>query len=206
MKLTFNSLLHLIHWSLDTPYLAFNTVLSVFIIAISFGLPAFILGLIRRHSGRLQNQDLIKKFGSVFDEFKNDRGVFSSLFYFFYCIRRLIYCFILLFLETYPALQVVINSCMSILVIVVYMAYYQAYTPKRYFWYNLYLELVTAVVFIVTGFWLLELSEVTSDVLMYGIEILVSSVGVLNLALLIYDFVSFVKKARRKPEIKITLD
>jgi hypothetical protein len=204
MKLTFNSLLHLIHWSLDTPYLAFNTVLSIFIIATSFGFPAFILVLIRRHSGRLQDQDFIKKFGSVFHEFKNDRGVISSLLYFFYCIRRLIYCFILFFLEAYPAVQVSINSCMSVSV-VVYMVYYQAYTPKRYFWYNLYLEVVTAVVFIVTGFWLLELSEVTSDVLMYGIEILVSSVGVLNLGLLIYDFVSFVKKTRRNAEVRIDL-
>jgi hypothetical protein len=88
---------------------------------------------------------------------------------------------------------------------VVYMAYYQAYTPKRYFWYNLYLEAVCCAVFIVTGFWLLDLSELTSELLMYGIEILVSSVGVLNLALLIYDFVSFVKKARRNAEVRIDL-
>jgi hypothetical protein len=204
MKLTFSSLLHLIHWSLDTPYMALNTVLSIFFIATSFAFPAFILGLIRRNSGRLQNQDFIKRFGSAFKEFKNDQGVLSSLFYFFYCVRRLIYSFILFYLEAYPVAQVVINSIMSVLVIV-YMVYYQAYKPKRYFIYNLYLEVVTAAVFIITGFWLLNLSQLNSEVLMYGVITLVSSVGVLNLALLIYDFVIFLKKARRNAEIRIDL-
>jgi uncharacterized membrane protein YqjE len=204
MKLTFSSLLHLIHWSLDTTYRVFNTVLSIFFYATAFAFPACILRLIRRNSGRLQDQDLIQRFGSAFKEFKNDRGVLSSLFYFFYCVRRLIYSFILFFLEAYPAAQVTINSSMSVLVIV-YMVYYQAYTPRRYFWYNLYLEAVTAVVFIVTGFWLLDLSQLISDALMYGITTLVSSIGVLNLVLLIYDFVIFLKKARRNSEIRIDL-
>jgi hypothetical protein len=201
MEFTFCSLLQLIYWSTESKYLTFNSVFAVFIIVNSFVVTIFILWLITKNSDKLHDHDFLKKFGSAYDEFKNDRGVFSSLFYFFYCVRRLIYSFILFFLEAYPAAQVTINSSMSVLV-VVYIAYYQAYTPRRYFVYNLYLEAVTAVVFIVTGFWLLDLSQFISDALMYGLIALVTSVGVLSLIIFIYDFVTFLKSARRKEEIK----
>jgi hypothetical protein len=205
MEFTFCSLLQLIYWSAVSKYLAFNSVLAVFILVNSFVITIFVLWLTVKNSDKLQDHNFLKKFGSVFDEFKNDQGVFSSLFYFFYCVRRLIYCFTLFFLEAYPAVQVGINSSMSVLMSV-YIAYYQAYTPKRYFWYNLYLEAVTALVFIVTGFWLLNLGQSISDVLMYGLVTLVSSVGVLSLIIFVYDFVIFVKKVRRKSEFRITLD
>jgi hypothetical protein len=204
MEFTFCSLLQLIYWSTESKYLAFNSVLAVFIMVNSFVVTIFILWLTVKNSDKLHDHDFLKKFGSIFDEFKNDQGVFSSLFYFFYCVRRLIYCFTLFFLEAYPAVQVIINSSMSVLMSV-YIAYYQAYTPKRYFWYNLYLEAVTALVFIVTGFWLLNLSQFMSDVLMHGLIVLVSLVGVMSLILLIYDLVTFVKLVRRKAEVSITL-
>lgn len=69
------------------------------------------------------NDDYHKKFDSLFEEFKNDRGYFSTQYYSMFFLRRLTYLLSQVYLNNYGSVQTGINIFFT-LVQIVYLAYY----------------------------------------------------------------------------------
>ena len=77
----------------------------------------------------LDDNDVKVKFGSLYIEFKNDRGFLSTLFYTVYLIRRTQYMFTIIFFDYNPTAQISLNIVFSLLQFV-YLAFYRPFKEK----------------------------------------------------------------------------
>ena len=82
-----------------------------------------------RYRDCLGDADVKVKFGSLYLEFKNDRGFASSLFYTVYLIRRTQFMFTLIFLDYCPAAQIGLNIGFS-LAQFMYLTYFRPFKEK----------------------------------------------------------------------------
>lgn len=57
----------------------------------------------------LKTQEIITRYGSLFSEFKNNRGILSSMFYPIYYLRRIVFALSQVMLNNYPIIQVSMN-------------------------------------------------------------------------------------------------
>ena len=62
------------------------------------------------------NKQLTSKYSSLFYEFSNDHGLFITLFYVFFFIRRLLFVIILFAFQQYPLLQIILSYLLSVTV------------------------------------------------------------------------------------------
>lgn len=67
--------------------------------------------------------DFHQKYGSLFDEFKNNKGFLSTQYYFVFFCRRLVYLLTQVYLNSSPYAQTIINIIFS-LVQLVHLLYY----------------------------------------------------------------------------------
>ena len=70
-----------------------------------------------------------EKYGSLFDEFKHDKGFISSIFYVFYLIRRLQFLITQVYFNSMPTFQVSLNIGISFLLLV-YLVFYRPFKEK----------------------------------------------------------------------------
>ena len=61
------------------------------------------------------NTELVKSYGSLFFEFKNNQGILSSMYYVWFFLRRLLYVANLIFLRDFVALQFSLNILLCII-------------------------------------------------------------------------------------------
>lgn len=72
---------------------------------------------IYRWNNKIRNEndeEFKEKFGSLFEEFKNDRSSLSSMFYSMYFFRRTVYVIIQVFMNEFPRVQAGLNIAFSI--------------------------------------------------------------------------------------------
>lgn len=62
------------------------------------------------------NQEISANWGTLFNEFNNDKGLSSSQYYFFYFTRRIIFISIQFFLQSVPIVQLTLNIVLSLTV------------------------------------------------------------------------------------------
>jgi hypothetical protein len=105
-----------------------------------------------------EEKDFRTKFGSVFDEFKNDRGFLSCSFYCLFFLRRLLYVGILYLLQDFPLVQVILNVLHSLMTCA-YLVLYRPFQEKYLNISNIYAELCITLTFGLSGVFLLNLSS-----------------------------------------------
>jgi hypothetical protein len=127
----------------------------------------------RRHSQFNETGVHLEYYGSLFEEFKNDRGLVSCSCYGLFLVRRLFYMCILFLLNDYPVLQVCLNALHSICVSYrKALMHILAYFPFKVGLHNLTTlcgEAVNVIVFALTGVYLLDLSESQGVILQWVI-------------------------------------
>lgn len=167
-------------------------------------MPPITILLARAKYSFMKDEGFLKEFGSLFEEFKNDRGVSSTLFYVLFCLRRLTYVFDLFFLMDYPAVQTAINAVWGA-VVVGFLLFYKAFTPRRYLYLNVWLEVVCMSVFALSGVWLSNLGNELSYILVIGIVASVTSVFVATQLILVYDIFQICRRSKNSRGLTKTL-
>jgi hypothetical protein len=143
---------------------------------------------------RLVNRDpvFLKKFGSLYDEFKNNKGFWSSQFYFFYFVRRLAYTLSQVYLNDHLFVQGIINIGISIMQLV-YLLVYTPFKESTILMTNIIGEAAATLVFIQTFFFLFQLSQKNSQILeMVVIFTVIGGMG----AQFIVSIISLIKTIR----------
>lgn len=207
MQLTFFIFLQLTSPSLSSaPSILSLSLCCIFAVTarqiLFFAFPFVIYIQAKRNISNIKEERYLKIFGSLFDEFKNNRGFVSALFYFLYCVRRIVYVTNLFFLQEYPNFQVSINTGFSMTVLA-FIIYFKAFTPSRYLYLNIWLELVCTSVFGLTGLWLYGLNETMSNWLVIGIIVGVTSCCVVTVLVVLYDLIVAIKEWHRKFKVTI---
>jgi hypothetical protein len=170
MDLTFAALFQLHNATATSFSLLANICLAGAFIILSFVAPVVCVYFVYKHYQRFQDpeeKDFRTKFGSVFDEFKNDKGFLSCCFYCLFFLRRLLYVGILYLLQDFPLLQVILNVLHS-LVTFVYLLVYRPFQEKYLNFSNIYAELCITLTFGLSGLFLLHLNKSIEEFLMWS--------------------------------------
>jgi hypothetical protein len=166
-------------------------VLSSVALVICLSAPAVFAYFIIKHASRLNNDsDLAKRWGSLFEEFKNDRGWKSSSFYVVFLIRRLLYVTLLFTLSSLPLVQIILSAALSILA-VVYLVTFRPYKERVMNYCTLFSELCSVLTFFVCGFFLLDLNTTTRDSLKWVALLLGYSISLANFLAALYFALRF---------------
>ena len=118
LELVACSLVGAITLSLQSVMEMFSLVACILISGVTIITPILALLFIRSHKAQIAHHDsqLFTKYGSLLYEFSNDKGLFSSLFYFFFFTRRLLFIGILIILDQFPFVQIISNFILSVAV------------------------------------------------------------------------------------------
>jgi hypothetical protein len=142
-----------------------STVLSSVALLICLSAPAVFAYFIIKNASRFNEEsELAKKWGSVFEEFKNDRGWKSSSFYVVYLIRRVLYVTLLFTLSAFPLFQVILSAGLSALV-AMYLVTYRPYKERVLNGCMLYSEFASVLIYTCCSCFLLDLNSTTRDAL-----------------------------------------
>jgi hypothetical protein len=96
--------------------------------------------------------------GSLFEEFKNDRGWKSSSFYVVFLIRRLLYVTLLFALIDFPLVQVILSAGLSALV-ALYLVTYRPCRERVLNYCSLYSEFASLLIYVCISSFLLQLDN-----------------------------------------------
>jgi hypothetical protein len=109
VELCFAAILQCIEVSRDTYLSVINSVLSGLVLLVCFVFPPAVLKFTAKHCRDFETDPaLLSNYGSLFDEFKNDRGCLSCCYYALFLFRRLCYMGVLFGLAAYPGVQAVL--------------------------------------------------------------------------------------------------
>lgn len=138
-----------------------------------------------------------KKFGSLFLEFKNQKGFLSTQYYCLFFIRRLAYLISQVYLNSYPYIQAGVNIGFSALN-GAYLLYYAPFKERSVLISCLTGDLCVLIVFCLTPFYLgditSELSYIFETICIYSV------IGCMGMQLIIsvYSLITSFKKIFRK--------
>ena len=144
-------------------------------------------------------QEFKQKWGSLYLEFKNDKGFFSSQYYFIYFTRRVVYVISQVFLNSFLELQGGLNIIFS-LISLGFLAYYQPFKERSLLYSNLIGELATTLVMVLTYCYLWEMSiEVQENLEISIISIVLCSMAI-QIIISIYIFAKSLYRIWKKAE------
>ena len=92
------------------------------------------------------NQNFFRRFGSLFDEFKLDKGFLSTQYYFIYFLRRMAYVGSQVYLNSFPFVQNFFNLFFSVLQ-TFYLVYYKPFKEKHILISNFVGEICVLIAF-----------------------------------------------------------
>ena len=139
----------------------------------------------------------IKSFATFYYEFKCDRGFFSMMFYPLFFLRRYCYILGLYFLEDYPLIQVISNSSLSVLTLV-HLIVFKPFIDKANNVLNIISEVILSVMFILSGCFLLDLSDDLEQYLGKSLIILAGSVVLIVIGSLVFKLIRSIRNCRKK--------
>jgi hypothetical protein len=192
LQLTFAALFQLHNASAASFNLLFNVLLAGACMALCLVVPVVAGYFIYKNYQCFNNpaqKELCREFGSVFNEFKNDKGFLSCSFYLLFFLRRLLYVGILYLLQDFPLLQVILNVLHS-LVALAFLLVFQPFQEKYLNYSNIYAELCISVTFGLSGVFLLDLSKSAKSYLMW------SAIGVVYSMMLVNCIVTCILMAK----------
>jgi hypothetical protein len=111
-----------------------------------------------------ENKKLQERYGSLFSEFKNDRGYFSSLYYSIFFLRRLAYLISQVYLNSFLFLQSSINIGFSAIQ-TIHLLYYRPFKQTDLFVSSLVGEVSSLVVLSLSAFFTRDISSELSSIL-----------------------------------------
>jgi hypothetical protein len=161
-----------------------NCAVSVFALLVCLGAPVLAGVFIYRHKHRFNDEEekaLKKYYGSLFEEFKNDQGFLSCIFYVLFFLRRLSYVIILYCLEAFPVVQVGLNVVHSV-ASALFVGVYRPFTEKSLNISSLYSEVCISITFSLSGLYLLDLSSSSRVILQWLVLGVVYSMMLVNIA------------------------
>ena len=138
---------------------------------------------------RINNQDINfhKKWGSLFLEFKNDRGFLSSQFYFLYYFRRAAYVFSQVYLNSNVYAQGALNSFFSCLVLA-FLFFYKPFKDTIIYYSNVIGEITITIVMILTNCFLWKMDSIVELKIEMTIIFIVLSGMMIQFIISIYLF------------------
>ncbi|OMJ80682.1 hypothetical protein SteCoe_19018 [Stentor coeruleus] len=104
------------------------------------------------------HEEFNKKWGSLFAEFKNNKGWFSTQFYTVFCLRRLFYLLSQIYLNSYSYIQNSVNLSSS-LIQIAFMVYYLPYKENEIMISTLIGEFCTLEVMVISYFFIPNLGN-----------------------------------------------
>jgi hypothetical protein len=154
---------------------------SAFCIAAPVILSVFVVKNQHRFKEDEENTAFRVMWGSLFDEFKNNRGVLSSCFYVVFFSRRLLYVGLLYWLESQPVAQSVLNMLHSIAV-AIFIKKYAPFSEKYQNFNNFAAEAGVTLTFLLSSLNLINLSDDIRLALQWSAIGVVGTVVLINLA------------------------
>jgi hypothetical protein len=183
IDLTFATIFQLHNATASSLSVLVNVCLAGLFMALSLTAPVVFVCFICKNYGLfedLDQKDFRTKFGSVFDEFKNTRGLLSCSYYFLFLLRRLLYVGSLYLLEDFPLVQVVLNILHSLGTfgfLFVYQPFQESYLNIS----SIYAELCITLTFGMSGLFLLDLNKSTEVCVMWSTLGVVYSMILVNI-------------------------
>ena len=136
-----------------------------------------------------KKEEFYKKWGSLYSEFKNDKGFFSSQYYLLYFSKRVAFALSLIFLNSYLIAQGTINIFFSIITLI-HLLYYRPYKDLSIQISITVSELCMTIVIILSYAFIWELSSDYSKIIE---TIIIFSVITSILVQMVISFFSFFK-------------
>jgi hypothetical protein len=192
LELTFAALFQLHNTTFSSYNLIANVILAGAFMVLSVVSPVVCVYFVYKNHQRFQDPEekqFRREFGSVFQEFKNNKGFLSCSFYFLFFLRRFLYVGIQYSLEAYPLVQVILNILHS-LGSFAYLISFVPFEEKYLNISNTYAELCITVTFSLSGVFLLDLSSSTRFILMW------TTLGVVYSMMLVNFIVTVILTAR----------
>jgi hypothetical protein len=181
--------------SLSSLTLCVNVGVASFFAALCVGCPIVCTWFIVKYHRRFSSDEgkFKEKYGCLFEEFKNNRGLISCSYYVLFIIRRLMYVAVLVLLEAFPLVQVLLNlahtTAMAAFIIV-----FKPYQEKYFNFTNCFAELCIFLNFSLSALFLLDLSSIWQLVLEWVI------VGICYLMILMNFVVTLIRSAKELRE------
>ena len=110
------------------------------------------------HIANKEDRDFYNKWGTLFEEFKNDKGFISTQFYLVFILRRFLFSISQVFLNSVPILQVSINIAWTI-ILIFYIVYFRPYIEKKLMISELIGEFAILVTMILSMLFFADLSQ-----------------------------------------------
>ena len=179
----------------------FNLVSSIIIAVIIIqslfaAIPIILISFLIRNRNRLTTPDTIRKYGSLYDEFKVQHGVAGCFFYPIFVIRRVQYALTQLYLSSIPNLQLVTNLVFSFFQLS-YTLYYKPFKERLVFVSQIIGDVCVLVLFCISGFYLSDIEDKTNWIVdTVFIAITVFCVGIQSLISLYISMRIIVTKCR----------
>ena len=85
--------------------------------AIATPILSFLFNYLNKSKISNSDEEISANWGTLFNEFNNDKGIGSSQYYFFFFSRRIVFICILLFLQDIPIVQLTLNITLSVTVL-----------------------------------------------------------------------------------------
>ena len=147
------------------------------------------------------NEEFNSKWGSLFEEFKNDKGFFSTQFYFIFMIRRILYSFSQIYLNSQREVQNALNILGTILTLAYIFKYYN-YKEKGVLICEIIGEIGILLTMILSLAFLSNLNEDDKEVLAILIMILIFTIILIQILICVaMVIIEKVKKLREKKNI-----
>ena len=115
--------------------------------------PAILGVLLYRLRNKVEEQGVVEKFGSLFYEFKMDKGFISQLFYLVFILRRLQFIITQTILYDYVYIQYSLNLIFSLLQFM-YVVYFRPFKEFHVMVSELIGEFCVILTILLSGFWL----------------------------------------------------
>ena len=152
----------------------------------------------------------ITMYSALYKEFNLNKGVLSLMFYPLFFAKRLVYVIGLCFLEDYPLAQVILN-CIFCLIPICYLAIVRPFKSTANQILNLFYEAVLLGMFILSGVFLLDLSDSSISTVNTIFVFTVYGVIVFITALSISEIIMKCRKRKRERavvpiDVRITED
>jgi hypothetical protein len=174
--------------SLGSVNFGFNAVLAVIVVVLCALAPivsgTFILNQFHRFKDD-SDVSFHKKWGSLFSEFKNDRGWVSSSFYVIFFTRRLGYVVLMFYLENYPIAQTCMNITHSALT-AIFLLIFRPFKETAMNISTCYSELCITFTFGLCGVFILDLSSSSRLILQWVVLGVVYSMILVNFAVSVF--------------------
>ncbi|CAG9321670.1 unnamed protein product [Blepharisma stoltei] len=137
-----------------------NAVICISLCMYIFATPVVLIYILYANKYQIIKRKIpfLKKFDSLFYEFKPNQGMMSYQFYTLFFIRRLIYMSSLIFLSDIPIYQGLINIVLSV-VTISYLLAYRPYSDFLHQFSNIFTEIVVGIVMILTTAFVMNLGD-----------------------------------------------